>query len=93
MADFCNKCSEEHGFNIDIDIAVEFKPLKNGELIQVICEGCAMLAVGKDDDGKCVVFFGMLCPVVERRSKWFYYDIDTNTIGEEHKQLNEDNDE
>lgn len=59
MADFCNKCNEELFPNTPpgIDVNAIFKKLKEGEYLSVICEGCAMDAIG-NIDGKMMVNFG-----------------------------------
>lgn len=60
MAEFCNKCSDWHGFpRTDIDIPKLFNDLKPETYFPVLCEGCSMQAVGKDKDGELIVaFFG-----------------------------------
>ena len=90
MAEFCSKCSGDHGFHTDINIKAEFEALKPGEMLPTLCEGCAMTAIGKTDDGKCVIYYSQFQPDPEKRSKWFFYDVDSNTVGEECKQLNKD---
>ena len=90
MAEMCSLCKKEHGFNEDINIKLIFDELNEGFETSVICEGCAMTSIGKSFDGKCIVFFGMFCPVISRRSKWFFYDLDKNEVGDEYKIM-EDN--
>ena len=58
MADFCNKCAEEHGFPTpDIDIPKLFDDLIPETYFPVICEGCSMLGVGKNEDGELILNF------------------------------------
>ena len=88
MADFCNKCSAEHGFNVDINLNTVFASLVLDEAISFICEGCAMIAVGRTEDDKCVVYFSEYSPIEAFRQKWFYYDLENHKVLEEYKQLN-----
>lgn len=87
MAEFCSKCTKEHGFGTDIDIRVEFDNLKEGYEVSILCEGCAMIAIGKTFTGKCIVLFGQLCPNPNLRGKWWYYDVDTNIVESEYVVL------
>lgn len=80
MAEMCSRCSIHHGFGIDIDIKSEFLPLKEGFEINVLCEGCALLSIGKTLTGKCILYFGEFCPNPNLRGRWWYYDLDTDTI-------------
>lgn len=54
MADFCNKCSNEmFGPNAEpeIDVYKILVSLEPGYYTNVICEGCTMLAIIKEEDG------------------------------------------
>jgi len=58
MADFCNVCADRlFGDNAqpDIDVNSIVKDLKNSHYIQVLCEGCGMLAIEKDANGEVSV--------------------------------------
>ena len=49
----CNKCAAEKGIDAVIDIQSIGETLSPGEVWSgVICEGCEMIAIGKEDDGK-----------------------------------------
>lgn len=53
MADFCNRCSNElfdEECQPDIDVYEIAKNLTPGHFMPVLCEGCVMLAVLKDED-------------------------------------------
>ena len=63
MADFCTRCSEEmFGPEMQPDINVEqiAESLKPGYYQPVLCEGCAMLAVVKEDDGSIKLAFSKM---------------------------------
>ena len=54
MADFCNKCSNEmFGPKVEpeIDVHKILVSLDPGYYTNVICEGCAMVAIIKEEDG------------------------------------------
>jgi hypothetical protein len=54
MADFCNVCSERlFGQEImpDIDVESILKQIKPGYEMSTLCEGCGMVAVGKNKAG------------------------------------------
>lgn len=54
MADFCNVCSDYlFGENLqpDIDINEIIEELEPGYMINVLCEGCAMVEIRKSKDG------------------------------------------
>lgn len=55
MADFCTVCADDMGFNPDINIADEFNNLKNGHYRAVLCEGCALDAIGKSVEGELIL--------------------------------------
>jgi len=60
MADFCNICSEEMygpGLPPDINVHEIIRNLKNGYFTPVLCEGCGMSHVGKEDDGTPFFYF------------------------------------
>jgi hypothetical protein len=63
MADFCNKCAREiwgEDFEPEIDVPSMAEQLPAGHYIPVICEGCVMTAVIKNEDGSVrLEFFGM----------------------------------
>ena len=50
MADFCNQCKEEMGFEPHSDYP-DYGPLKPGYGWPVICEGCGFTAI--DREGNC----------------------------------------
>ena len=54
MADFCDRCAEKMGFEPDFVVTEVFKGLHNNYYTTVLCEGCAMGAVG-NQEGKMVV--------------------------------------
>jgi len=55
MADFCTICANKMGFKPDIDIDTEYNNLKHGTFIQCLCEGCALDAIGKSEDGRLIL--------------------------------------
>jgi hypothetical protein len=55
MADFCNVCSDQlFGDNAqpEIDVKSIVKDLKNNHYYTVLCEGCGMIAIEKDEKGE-----------------------------------------
>ena len=55
MADFCNVCSDFlFGENLqpEIDVNQITKDLDPGYMMPVLCEGCAMVAVEKSENGE-----------------------------------------
>jgi hypothetical protein len=55
MADFCNVCSDYlFGENLqpDIDVNQITEDLNPGYMMPVLCEGCAMVAVEKSENGE-----------------------------------------
>lgn len=60
MADFCTKCAYEMWGDMlppDIDIKKEAESLQPNRYVPIICEGCGMRAIGKDENGNVVVAF------------------------------------
>jgi hypothetical protein len=58
MADFCTNCSLEMWGNElppDLDIKEIAESLKSGTYKPVLCEGCGMRAIGKDDNGAITI--------------------------------------
>ena len=55
MAEFCNKCAKEWGMKADIDIYKIHSGLDKGYQRSVLCEGCEIIAVSKEDDGALMV--------------------------------------
>jgi len=61
MADFCNKCAHVmwgEDFEPEIDVPQIATKLTNGYYIPVICEGCGLIAISKDEDGKVILAYG-----------------------------------
>ena len=58
MAEFCNKCSEEWGSpEIDINVYSIHRNLRKGQMESVLCEGCGMKAVSKDEKGNLKIAY------------------------------------
>jgi hypothetical protein len=61
MADFCNVCSEElFGKEITPEIDVYDileNQLKPGYIVSVLCEGCGMSNIAKDQSGSPYLYF------------------------------------
>jgi len=59
MADFCTECDKITGLGTngepDINIRKIAEPLENGTYVPVMCEGCGLCGVGKDDNGNIIV--------------------------------------
>ncbi len=58
MAEFCTKCAKEHfGDNVkpDIDVDQIFSELEAGTYVNVLCEGCVMVAIAKDQSNNLVI--------------------------------------
>lgn len=58
MADFCTPCSAAmfgDRFQPDINLREIAATLENGTYVPVLCEGCGMNAVGKDENGQVIV--------------------------------------
>jgi len=58
MADFCTQCSAAtfgDKTQPDINIRETAASLKNGTYVPVLCEGCGMNAIGKDENGQVLV--------------------------------------
>jgi len=52
MADFCSLCIEDMGSKkADIDIEDIFKELDSRMFQHVLCEGCALGGIAKDENG------------------------------------------
>lgn len=61
MADFCNKCHDNMGFqgNPDIDVLQIFGELSQDHMISgFICEGCGLTSVAKINGDLKVVRYG-----------------------------------
>ena len=61
MADFCNKCAHElwgEDFEPEIDVSKIANQLPTGHYISVLCEGCVMVAISKDETGKVNIAYG-----------------------------------
>ncbi len=60
MADFCNICANEMwGCEVheDIDVPKIFRKLEPGYWQPVLCEGCELEGVAKDDNGELLLMF------------------------------------
>lgn len=58
MADFCTQCSAAtfgDAVEPDINIREIAASLETGTYVDVLCEGCGMKAIGKDDNGNIMV--------------------------------------
>jgi len=58
MADFCNKCTHEmRGPDLpaDIDVYAIAESLQEDTYQAVLCEGCAMSAIGKEAGGQIYI--------------------------------------
>lgn len=54
MADFCNKCADElfgEGVEPDINVYAIGETLQTGFYLPVLCEGCGMMAISKNEEG------------------------------------------
>jgi len=73
MADFCNKCAPEMwGKNVppDIDVYRIGESLEFGHFESVLCEGCRVRAVGKDQGGRVLIALLEEEGQVEDQVKW-----------------------
>jgi hypothetical protein len=73
MADFCNKCAPEmwgKDAPPDIDVYQIAEGLEFGHFASVLCEGCRVRAVGKDNGGKILVALLEEEGHVEDQVKW-----------------------
>ncbi|MEM9261463.1 MAG: hypothetical protein AAGA62_17620 [Bacteroidota bacterium] len=52
MAEFCNTCAERIGTHPDFDVYRIHRRLKRGYYQVVLCEGCGMVAVLKEENGE-----------------------------------------
>ena len=60
MSEFCNKCSNEmfgKDTKPDIDVRLLAHDLTPGHYFNVLCEGCGMIAVAKEEDGLVKVVY------------------------------------
>ena len=58
MADFCNKCAPDMwGASVqpDIDVYSIAEKLEFGHFESVLCEGCRVRAIGKDQGGRVLI--------------------------------------
>jgi hypothetical protein len=58
MADFCTKCAiEMWGTELppDIDIQKIADDMEPGHYTAVLCEGCGMIAIAKDENGNILI--------------------------------------
>lgn len=57
MAEFCSLCHERKPdlFPSEIDVRKIAKELKPGYVQHVMCEGCALVAIGKNENGKVLL--------------------------------------
>ena len=58
MADFCTKCAIEMWGNElppDIDIQKIADGMEPGHYTSVLCEGCGMIAIAKDENGNILI--------------------------------------
>jgi len=52
MAEFCNKCAEEWEIpEVDINVYSIYRRLNKGTMESVLCEGCGLRAISKDQNG------------------------------------------
>lgn len=54
MADFCESCAKEMGFPPDYVFSEFEKNLEPGFASSILCEGCVMVWIGKNEEGKLV---------------------------------------
>ncbi len=60
MADYCKDCAEKHGFpEFDIDVLQEAQAMEAGEYVSVLCEGCSLMRIEKDQDGNILVGYAL----------------------------------
>lgn len=59
MASYCNKCSKDlYGTSVpEIDVYEISSSLGNGYFVNVLCEGCEMIGVQKDDYGRIFLLY------------------------------------
>jgi hypothetical protein len=60
MADFCNICSGDlfgESVEPEIDVYEMIADLESGYAFQVLCEGCGMSHVGKEENGTPYLLF------------------------------------
>jgi hypothetical protein len=50
MAEFCTDCADRYGFIAEIETEKILARLKPGNSHNVLCEGCELVALFKDDD-------------------------------------------
>lgn len=51
MAEFCTTCADRFHELVDINIDTIISRLKDGHTQPVLCEGCGLVALQKDDEG------------------------------------------
>lgn len=80
MADFCNVCSPRvwgevdskgRGIIPDIDVFKIFKGLKKGYMLPVLCEGCTMNGIMKNENGELKVHY-----LADEPDVWHNFDED-----------------
>ena len=52
MADFGSCCAGKHEFGADFDIDEIFESLPDNHYMPVLCEGCGLKVISKDENGK-----------------------------------------
>jgi hypothetical protein len=69
MADFCNICSKEMFGDVNPDINVHqiLEELDSGFFTSVLCEGCGMSHIGKEEDGTPFFYFDYVKKVEDRK--------------------------
>ena len=57
MADFCSNCHRDMGFpgEPDYDIEMIAQSLDPGFVTGVLCEGCAMIGVGRSEEDEIII--------------------------------------
>lgn len=58
MSDFCNRCSNElwgEDFQPEIDVLKIAESLQPNSYMPVLCEGCGMSAIGKNEKGEVMI--------------------------------------
>ena len=50
MAEFCTTCATRWGMIAEIDPNTILKSLRPGEEVRLLCEGCGLVCIRKNDD-------------------------------------------